>query len=626
MTRGVRRALVAAMVAAALVPASGAESARLRLTPAAGAVFPARSFVLTLPSNRPLQARQVHVRENGNAVADLSVIPARAAGKGLFAVVLVLDTSKSMRGKPIGGALSAAQLFAGRRARYEKLAIVTFDSRARVLLPFSTDSEAIIGVLAPKPPLAWGTHIYDAVGQAISLLREARIAAGSVILLSDGADTGSKSDRETVVAAARRAHVRIFTVGLHSKAFNPTQLRRLAAATGGEFSQAITPGDLGPIYDRLGQQLAREYLIRYSSIADLGSKVRVRANVTGVAESAASGYKTPPLALGPPYRPPGAGFWSSGVSMTFFSLLIAFLLALAIALAAFPRRRGFRRRMAQFVSVQNVEDGDDPAGAVAKHFFAKAEISLEQTRWWQRFKEEVEIAEITMPAVQIVVWTTAGTVLLVWFLFVIAGAGPLPLAGLFLPLVVLGLIRRKVEKTRSEFGDQLPDSLAVLASALRAGHSFVAALTVVAEDAPEPSRSEFQRVVADERLGMPLDDAIAVVVRRMKNEDLAQVGLVAALQRQTGGNTAEVLDRVVETVRERQDLRLMIRSLTAQGRLSRWIVSALPVALILVISLLSPDYLRPLFHNTSGRVLLVFATVMVISGSYVIKRIVEIEI
>jgi tight adherence protein B len=188
------------------------------------------------------------------------------------------------------------------------------------------------------------------------------------------------------------------------------------------------------------------------------------------------------------------------------------------------------------------------------------------------------------------------------------------------------LINRKLERRRKQFAEQLPDNLQVLASALRAGHSFVGALSVVVDDAAEPSRSEFRRIVADEQLGVPLEDAIRAVVRRMDNTDFEQVALVAALQRRTGGSMAEVLERVTDTIRERFELRRMVRTLTAQGRMSRWIVSALPVALLAAITALNPGYTQPLFTTTAGRLALGFAAVMVVTGSYVIKRIVDIKV
>jgi tight adherence protein B len=115
-------------------------------------------------------------------------------------------------------------------------------------------------------------------------------------------------------------------------------------------------------------------------------------------------------------------------------------------------------------------------------------------------------------------------------------------------------------------------------------------------------------------------------VERMDNRDLAQVALVAALQRETGGNTAEVLERVTDTIRERFQLRRLVKTLTAQGRMSRWVVSALPVGLLLIITALNPAYERPMFTDPTGRVLLVIAATLIVSGSLVIKRIVNIKV
>jgi tight adherence protein B len=112
----------------------------------------------------------------------------------------------------------------------------------------------------------------------------------------------------------------------------------------------------------------------------------------------------------------------------------------------------------------------------------------------------------------------------------------------------------------------------------------------------------------------------------MKSRELAQVALVAALQRRTGGNSAEVLDRVVELIRERAELRRLVRTLTAQGRLSRWILTGLPLVLLVVILLIAPGYMTPLFESPGGRVLLVVAGVMVIVGSLAIRRIVDIKV
>ena len=212
-----------------------------------------------------------------------------------------------------------------------------------------------------------------------------------------------------------------------------------------------------------------------------------------------------------------------------------------------------------------------------------------------------------------------------WFLAVVFTFVALLLA-FFVPFAVWGYVRRQVEKKRALFAEELPDNLAVLASAIRAGHSFVGALSVVVNDAPEPARTEFGRVVADEQLGMPLEQALDRSWSADGNADLKQVALVAVLQRETGGSTAEVLDTVVETVRERQDLRRLVRTLTAAGRASRWIVTACRSCLSWRSRSSTRATEHPLFAHTSGRILLVFAAVLVISGSLVIKRIVNIKV
>jgi tight adherence protein B len=166
----------------------------------------------------------------------------------------------------------------------------------------------------------------------------------------------------------------------------------------------------------------------------------------------------------------------------------------------------------------------------------------------------------------------------------------------------------------------------VIASAMRAGHSLAGALQVVVEDAPEPARAELNRVIADERLGVPLDEAFGTVVQRMQNKDLEQVALVAALQRETGGNTAEVLDRVNGTMRERTALRRLVSSLTAQGRMSRWVLTGIPVVLLLLLTSINPTYMHPLYVTPIGKTLLTVAALMVVSGSLVIKRIVNIKV
>jgi tight adherence protein B len=185
---------------------------------------------------------------------------------------------------------------------------------------------------------------------------------------------------------------------------------------------------------------------------------------------------------------------------------------------------------------------------------------------------------------------------------------------------------RTLRQRRNRFAEQLPDALQVVASALRSGHSLAGALAVVVDSASEPMKREMQRVVADEQLGIPLERSMLVVAKRMASSDVEQLALVAELQRQAGGNAAEVVDRVAETVRERFDLKRLIQTLTMQGRMSRWIVSALPIGIVLILQLENPHYLHPLLASTAGKVVFGLAAAWAVLGSFAIKRIVEIEV
>jgi tight adherence protein B len=255
------------------------------------------------------------------------------------------------------------------------------------------------------------------------------------------------------------------------------------------------------------------------------------------------------------------------------------------------------------------------------------ESMLRGSGWWQKFRWEMEIAKVSMPPEQIIVLTVVGSflaLLLIKFLFNSLLVGVV--FAVVIPLGVRSFLKYQLARQRRLFSEQLPDNLQVLASALRAGHSFIGALSVVVNDAPEPARSEFQRVVADEQLGVPIDEALRVVVERMDSRELEQVALVGALQRETGGNTAEVLDRVTDTIRERFELRRTVQTLTAQGRMSRWVLTFLPLFLLVAITLINPHYMSVMYDSAGGKIVLVLAGISVACGSLVIKRIVNIKV
>jgi tight adherence protein B len=639
-----RRLVIALLGFASVLLAAAAANAgaTFRITEASsGTGWPGRAYVLTLPQQRQINPGDVSVTENGQGVDGLLVTPVEQSAPKDFGSVLAIDASTSMRGKPEAAAFAAAHAFAAERKAQQQMAVVTYNAVPTVKLPFTTDGQKIDAALATPPPYVYGTHLYDTVLASLKLLKDAHIKAGSIVLLSDGQEapahheTGTHATEPVAAAAARDAHVRVFTVGLRSRLSRLGALKKLAGDTGGEYAEAKTADQLARIYDQLGSKLANEYLIHYRSLAKAGVHVDVRVRVKGLQGVATTAYDTPQLlTLKPlpkaPYHPSiSHRLWSSSLATVLVSILGGALIGLGTyALLAGPKKPTVRRRLAEFVSVRPERDKRTRTTTqITGRMFEGTQTALQGTGWWQKFKWELEIAQIKTPAEQIVVLTLVGSLLALMFVGIFLGHILVGLIfALAVPYAVRSLIKHDLEKKRRQFGEQLPDNLQVLSSALRAGHSFVGALSVVINDAPEPAHAEFQRVIADEQLGVPIDQALHVVAERMQNRELEQVALVAALQRESGGNTAEVLDRVTETIRERFELRRTVKTLTAQGRMSRWVLTLLPIALFSFISLINPGYMHVLYTSTFGKVMLGFAAVSCTAGSLLIKRIVNIKV
>jgi tight adherence protein B len=629
----IRRALLLALLAlapAAVAAAPAAAAGTAHLGEADGVPFPERAFALTLPRPQPLTAADVRVTENGDRISDVSVTPADGAAARRFGIVLAIDTSASMHGRPLQGAVRAARELIARRSVTQPVAIVTFAGQVRLVLPFTTDEGAIQAALGGVHGGHGGSRIRDAAAMGARLLAAAHIDSGSVVLLTDGADSHSVTSVDRAAAAVRDAGARVYAIGLSSNSPDFGALNVLAADSGGEFSAATSVGDLARVYAHLGSRLGHQYLVRYRSAAPPGSRVAVRVTVKGLPGKATAGYRTPraPSRLTPAFhRGPGETVWLSPGTALLICLLSALLLVAAVWLVL--RRRGttLRIRLADYVApAEPEEERARRLELLTARGDGEADSPGRRAVFMLSLAERVDVGRISLDPRRLVAWTGAATVLAFIGFPAVTGVGVTALVGLSVPFAVRAYVERRVRRQRELFTEQLPDNLQVMASAMRAGHSFAGALAVVVEDAPEPTASEMRRVLADEQLGVPIDVALGVAVGRMQSRDLQQVALVAELQRETGGNTAEVLERVTDTVRDRVGLRRLVSGLTAQGRLSRWVLTALPVVLLGAMTIINAEYVRPLYTTSLGQVLLAMAAVMVIAGSVVIKRIVDIKV
>jgi tight adherence protein B len=176
------------------------------------------------------------------------------------------------------------------------------------------------------------------------------------------------------------------------------------------------------------------------------------------------------------------------------------------------------------------------------------------------------------------------------------------------------------------FAAQLSDAMELVARALRAGHSLAAGMHVVAEEMPAPISKEFGRVYEEQNLGIPLEEALRGMCDRVPNLDLRFFVTSVAIQRQTGGDLAEILDRIGHVIRERFKILGQVKALTAEGRLSGVVLIALPIGLFLMMLWMKPDYVKMLWTDEMGIKMSVGAIVLMIIGSIAIKKIVDIRV
>ncbi len=177
-----------------------------------------------------------------------------------------------------------------------------------------------------------------------------------------------------------------------------------------------------------------------------------------------------------------------------------------------------------------------------------------------------------------------------------------------------------------KFASQLPDAMELVARALRAGHSLAAGLHVVADEMPDPIAKEFRRVYEEQNLGIPLEEALDNMCHRVPNLDLRFFVTSVNIQRQTGGDLAEILDRIGHVIRERFKILGQVKALTAEGRLSGIVLIAMPIGLFLMMLYMKPDYIELLWTDPTGINMSIGAIVLMIIGSYSIKKIIDIKV
>jgi tight adherence protein B len=588
------------------------------------------NVTITISVTGEVSPQDIAVTENGRSLEILNVRPFIESGQEID-IVLGLDTSKSVQGSALEFAVSAAKAFVSTLPSEIRVGVLTFSDRPRVLQEITADHQAVLGTLGTIKETHPGTALYDAVTTAVGMFTGT--GQHNVVLLTDGADVGSRTDLDGAVASALEKRVAVFTVGLTGPGKrNFSALETIASRTGARFDPA-TESDLDAIYRELAFKLSRQFVVLYRSSAPAGAQVTVGVESGGAVDS--SIVLMPRLAS--PFETDGEGrsFLKGNLGLTavilssFAAVFLLVLLVVGTGTRA-VRDRDLARRMAvhQTGEVQSDEAPSRRFAAwIPKPFVQAGDRVAEVGGFQSSLAQRLERAGLPMRPGELV----AGSVLTALLVGLIGGLA-FQSALLALGLAVLAFagpyiwVTVKMNARIDALHAQLPDVLMILASSMRAGHSFLQALDTVSKEIGEPGGPEFARVVGEIRLGRPFDEAMTAMAERVGTEEFRWAIMALNVQREVGGNLAEILDTLADTVREREFVRRQIKVLSSEGRLSAKILTVLPFVIIGYITLVNPEYMKPLYTTSLGLVLIGAGVLLMTIGLYWVRRTTRIDV
>jgi tight adherence protein B len=249
---------------------------------------------------------------------------------------------------------------------------------------------------------------------------------------------------------------------------------------------------------------------------------------------------------------------------------------------------------------------------------------LGKSKQWSSLARLLERGDVPLKTVEFA-YVILGCGLFVGFVISVIG-----LHGIFLFFAFLlgaalpvGFVWRKGKKRLAAFDEQLPDLLMAVAASLKAGHSFKQGIQTLVEEAQDPAKKEFQRVLAESSLGRPVEDALADMAERLGSKNFAFIVTAVTIQNQVGGSLAGLFDMVADTVRQRQQFSRKIKALTAMGRASAYVLIALPIFLAMLLTAINHKYMSPLFTTSAGHTLIIVGLVAMMIGSLILRKIVS---
>jgi tight adherence protein B len=546
---------------------------------------------------------------------------------GASGAVLLVDVSGSMKGRPMSDAIRAVQIFLDGLRDDDEVALVTFADRVRIVSDYTSDHGAIAEAAADLEA-AGETALYDGLRAATDLTKGRPAQQRNVVVLSDGGDTASRAGLSSVLDGTALERATVYAVALKSAEYSPTSLARVADASGGRMLATSDSGELVSLFADLAQALASRYELRFVHPDPDALLAEIDVQVESGSGSI-SGTRS--FVLGEP-NSEGQGAGSPRDMVLLVSLLVMVFasgFALIGSLMAAKKRRS---SPAQRVAWYEAGPGDGPASedlinaAVLQRAKDLATSLAGRAGFLERIEREVDAAGMRWRGGEVIVASFLlgtvgaflGWVLMGWILGLIVGV-----AGMVAPALT---VKYKASVRRREFQKQLSDVLLVMSGALRAGYSLQQAIQAVGDDARPPAAEEFRRAMAEVRLGASLDDALDSLSRRIGIVDFEWTVLAIQIQREVGGDLAEIFEIISGTLRERERLRAQVKALTAEGKISGIILGVLPFAMAGYLLLSNPEYLEPLYTTVKGKIMVGGSSVLMLFGFFWMRKIIRIEV
>lgn len=616
-------AIAAALMALVVAAPAAAAGSSLQIAKVDTTDFPV--VHVTVRTDSVGKTPDIQLLENGvpanNAVMADPGAPA--------AIALLIDQSQSMTGSKLPDAINAAKAFVAAQKPTTPVGLYGFGNQVYTGAPISTDRTQVDTALDQLGlATAPGTALYDAIKQASEALSATAAQQRVIVLLTDGASDHDAATLDQAVAAAQKAGVDVYPIGIATDPTATAALQQIAKDTGGTFNIATDSSALPDVYNAINDQLGSTFSVTYRSLLQNGEKIQLKATADGFSPATttvkAPGTYVPPSTDSGSELPTGAG------ARLALGLLAAVLVLLAslVLMKAKPgviigkRIKPFTEN--QKTAAQEAVASDPMRLGLLQQLFVATEKIIGSMNWWQRSSASLEQADLPLRTAELFyIQIGTGLVLGALVALVLGHPGIPALIALALGFVIPVLfVRFKAKQRLSRFENQLPETLITMAASLKAGHAFNQAIQSAVNEGAEPSAKEFSRVLAETQLGMQSELALEAMAHRMKSYNFGFVVMSVNIQRTVGGSLADILDMVADTVRQRQQFEKKVKALTAQGRMSAYVLIAMPFLMALAIFAINPKYMQILWTDPIGRMMIAIGLVSMAFGAMIIRKIV----